>query len=97
MFANKDSELGHKDAVRMQIDTQGHAPIKLRPYSTPINNRKVIDEAIDEMLSANIVRRSRSPWSFPVVISERKTELNVSVLILGNLIKLLKIILIPFR
>ncbi len=64
LFANKDSELGHTDAVRMQIDTQGDAPIRLRPYRAPINKRKVIDEAIDEMLSANIVRRSRSPWCF---------------------------------
>ncbi len=35
LFANKDSELGHTDAVRMQIDTQGHAPLKLRPLQNP--------------------------------------------------------------
>ncbi len=72
LFANKDSELGHTDAVGMQIDTQGHVPIKLRPYRTPINNRKIINEAIEEMLSANIVKKSRSPWSFPIVIADKK-------------------------
>ncbi len=40
LFANKDSELGHTDAVRMQIDTQGHDPIRLRPYSAPINKKE---------------------------------------------------------
>lgn len=76
LFAKKDSELGHTNTVKMKVDTQNNAPIKLRPYRTPINNRKVIDEAVDEMLTADIVRRSRSPWSFPVVIVDKKDGSN---------------------
>ena len=44
----------------------------MRPYWTPIKNRKVIDKAVDEMLDADVIRRSRSPWSFPVVIVDKK-------------------------
>ena len=47
-------------------------PIKLRPFQTPLNNRKIIDQTIDEMLDANVIRRSRSPLSFPVVIVDKK-------------------------
>lgn len=72
LFANTDAELGHTDTVKMKIDTGNESPIKMRPYRTPINNRQVIDKTIDEMLDANIVRRSRSPWSFPVVIVDKK-------------------------
>ena len=72
LFASKDSELGYTSTVKMKIDTQNHSPIKLRPYRTPLKNREVIEKAIDEMLDANIVRRSRSPWSFPVVIVDKK-------------------------
>jgi hypothetical protein len=72
LFASKDSELGQTDTVKMTIDTGHHAPIKLRPYRTPLQNRKVIDNAIDEMLDAKIIRRSRSPWSFPIVIVGKK-------------------------
>lgn len=72
LFANKDSELGHTDTVKMKIDTGNSEPIKLRPYRTPLKNREVIDKAIDEMLDANVIRRSRSPWSFPVVIVDKK-------------------------
>ena len=32
----------------------------------------VIDKAVDEMLDADVIRRSRSPWSFPVVIVDKK-------------------------
>ena len=68
IFAAKDSQLGHTDTVKMKIETDNHPPIKLRPYRTPLNNRIIIDEAVDEMLDAGIIQRSRSPWSFPVVI-----------------------------
>ena len=44
----------------------------MRPYRTPIKNREVIDKAINEMIDADVIRRSRSPWSFPVVIVDKK-------------------------
>ena len=72
LFAAKDSDLGHTDTVKMKIDTGNQSPIKLRPYRTPIRNREVIDKAVDEMLDANVIRRSKSPWSFPVVILDKK-------------------------
>ena len=56
----------------MKIDTGSADQIKLRPYRTPLNNRKIIDETIDEMLDAKVIRRSRSLWSFPVVIVDKK-------------------------
>ena len=72
LFASKDSELGKTDTVKMQIDVGDNKPIKMKPYRTPIKNREVIDKAINEMLDANVIRRSRSPWSFPVVIEDKK-------------------------
>ena len=71
LFASKDSELGHTDTVKRQIEVENHEPIKLRSYRTPIKNREVIDKAINEMLDADVLR-SRSPWSFPVVIVGKK-------------------------
>lgn len=72
LFASKDSELGHTDTVKMKVDTGSTKPIKLRPYRTPIKNREVIAKAVDEMLDAKVIRRSNSPWSFPVVIVDKK-------------------------
>ena len=45
IFAEKDSQLGHTNTVKMKINTEDHPPIKLRPYRAPLNNRRVIDEA----------------------------------------------------
>ena len=72
LFANKDSELGKTETVKMQIDVGNSKPIRMKPYRTPIKIREVVDKAIDEMLYADVIKRSRSPWSFPVVIVDKK-------------------------
>ena len=56
----------------MQINVGNNDPIKMRPYRTPMKNREVIDKAIDEMMDADVIRCSKSPWSFPVVIVDNK-------------------------
>ena len=72
LFAQTDAELGHTDTVRMKLDTGEHPPVKMKPYRTPLNKRAVIDNAVDKMLEAGIIRRSRSPWNFPVVVVDKK-------------------------
>ena len=56
----------------MTIDTGNNPPIKLKPYRTPLLKRKIVDDAIDDMLQANIIRHSTSPWSFPIVVVDKK-------------------------
>ena len=72
IFASNDAELGHTDIIKMKIDTGNASPIKQKPYGTQLKNREVIDTAIDQMLEAKIIDRSTSPWSFPVVIVDKK-------------------------
>ena len=72
LFAVNDSDLGHTDTVTMRIDTGDHPPIKLRPYRTQLNIGPVIDNAIDEMMEAGIVSRSKSPYAFLVVIADKR-------------------------
>ena len=72
IFAASDANLGHTETVKMKIDTGDHPPIKLRPYRTPLNNRKIIDKVVDEMMDAKIISRSKSPLCFPVVIVDKK-------------------------
>ena len=56
----------------MKIDTGDHQPIRLRPYRTPVHKRGVVGEAVKDMLDAGIIERSKSPWSFPIIIVEKK-------------------------
>ena len=34
--------------------------------------RKIVDDAIDDMLQANIIRPSNSPWASPIVVVDQK-------------------------
>ena len=71
LFAETDKDLGRTKAVSMKIDTGDNPPIRLRPYRTAINQRQVIDDAVNDMLKNNIIRPSHSEWSFPVVLIEK--------------------------
>lgn len=56
----------------MQFFVGNNEHIKMKPYRTPTKNSEIIDKAINEILGANIIRRARSPWSFPIVIVDKK-------------------------
>ena len=72
LFAATDLELTQTKTVVMKVDTGDHEPISLRPYRVPLNKREVISKAVDEMLEAQIIEPSQSPWSFPVVVVGKK-------------------------
>ena len=71
-MTNEDKELGQTQTVSMKIDTGDHPPIRLRPYRNLIHKRGVVEEAVKDMLDARIIERSKSPWSFPIVIVVKK-------------------------
>lgn len=72
LFAATDLQLGRTDAIKMKIDTGDHPPIRLKPYRTPLNQRPVVDKAVDDMLEANVIRPSNSSWSFPILLVPKK-------------------------
>lgn len=72
LFAERDLDLSHTDTVTMKIDTGNCEPINLKPYRTPLNKRQIVDKAIDDMLSAKIIRRCNLLWSFPIVVVDKK-------------------------
>ncbi|CAC5423266.1 unnamed protein product [Mytilus coruscus] len=70
----KDTELGQTDTVKMRIDTGDNPPVKLKPYRTPLHKREIVIKAITDILEANIIRRSNSNYSSPVVLVDKKDK-----------------------
>jgi hypothetical protein len=64
----------------MKFDTGDHSPIRLKPYMTPLNQRPIVEKTVKEMLYADIIRKSQSPWSSPIVII-RKTDNSIRLCI----------------
>jgi len=56
------------------INTKGYAPVKqkLRYYSPKHYN--FVKEKIKSILKAGIITNSKSPWTLPLVIVEKKNE-----------------------
>ena len=57
----------------MKLNTGDHSPIRLKPYMTPLNQRPIVEQTVKEMLDADIIRKSQSPWSAHIVLI-RKTD-----------------------
>ncbi len=95
LFALSDLDLGHTSTVKMKIDTADHPPIRSKPYRIPLLKRQVVDSAIDEMLKAGIIQRSRSPWSFPLLVVEKKDSSQRLVIDFRKLNKITKPISYP--
>ena len=58
----------------MTINTGSHVPIRLKPYRAPLNQRKITDKTMEELLAANIIRTSRTGWAAPIIIVKKKNN-----------------------
>ncbi len=63
LFAMDNLHLGClNNGIEHTINTGDHLPLRQRAYRTEISRRKEVDQHIQEMLDAGVVRPSQSPW-----------------------------------
>ena len=61
-------DLGTAKGVRPTIDTGSAQPIQVPPRRVPFHGRQEMRSQVDEMLKAEIIELSDSPWSSLVVL-----------------------------
>ena len=71
LFSAKGESNGFCDLIPFQIKTN-HAPISQPAYRTPLAKRKIVADAIVEMLEEGVIRPSHSPWASPVTLVPKK-------------------------
>ena len=71
-FAKNFMELGVCNVGHHVIKTTTETPIFLYPYQKSQTERQAIREEVEKLLKAGLVRPSRSPWAFPVVMIPKK-------------------------
>ena len=77
VFALNDAELGQTRLVEHEIDTVDAGPIKLSPYRLAPGKMAVVKQELDDMLSRNIIRPFKSPYSAPIVLVTKKDGSNI--------------------
>ncbi|RWS18715.1 gag-pol fusion protein-like protein [Leptotrombidium deliense] len=74
LFAISTDDLTSTSVLTHSIDTGHSVPVKKHPYRTSYSEAKIIAEQIDEMLKANIIEPSCSPWCSPVVLVKKNGD-----------------------
>ena len=73
-FLDVAQGLGCTSRVQHVIETEGHQPIKQRYYPISPIIQRVMDKELKEMLERGVVEPSKSPWSSPVVMVQKKDK-----------------------
>ena len=66
--AHSLADLGKCNVFKHKIRTTTDEPIFIPAYRKSQSEREEINKQVDEMLKAGIIRRSKSPWSSPIIL-----------------------------
>ena len=67
-----NSASGRTTMVEHNVRPTDSKPIRLAPYRLPHAYRELVRKEIDEMLAAGIIEPSRSEWSAPIILVNKK-------------------------
>ncbi|CAD7085358.1 unnamed protein product [Hermetia illucens] len=86
-FSTNLSTIGRSNSTEMEICVTTSKPVSRQPYKVPFPKRLKVEEMIDELLKAGIIRPSESEYSSPVILvakSDGQYEFNVAPFGLTN-------------
>ncbi|CEM29809.1 unnamed protein product [Vitrella brassicaformis CCMP3155] len=71
-MSRHDEDLGEAVGVKHDIDVGDTPPIRKRAYRIAYSQRDWLRQKLDEMLKANIISPSSSPWRAPIILVPKK-------------------------
>ena len=61
-----------RDSYVCELKIREHSPYMQRSYPVPFSKRRAVQEELDRMLEGDIIERSISPYSNPLVVVNKK-------------------------
>ena len=71
-FQDSDDDLGHTQLLQHSIDTGPATPIRQPPRRIPQHKQQEAQRLLQSMLDRNIISKSHSPWSSPIILVQKK-------------------------
>src|SRR5436309_7491673 len=70
--AKNQTDIEHTNIIKHKILTEDTAPISQVPYRMNPQKKEFLRQKIANIEEDGIIRKSTSPWAFPVVIVDKK-------------------------
>ena len=73
VFSVSNQDIGHTNLVTMHVDTGDNPPICQKPYTLPLKNYSQVQQEIETLECAGVIKKSISPWASPIVVVPKKS------------------------
>ena len=73
VFSLSNEDIGHTQLVTMDINTGDSPPVCQKPYTLPLKHYNWVQQEIETLECAGVIRKSISPWASPIVIVPKKS------------------------
>lgn len=71
-FASDFDDLGCAKSAELEINLSDDTPFYYRPYRMSKSEQDIVQSMVDQLLGANIIKESDSPYSSPVLLVKKK-------------------------
>ena len=73
VFSTSSEDIGRTNLVTMHVDTGNNPPICQKPYTLPLKHYSWVQQEIETLERAGVIRKSISPWASPIVMVPKKS------------------------
>ena len=73
VFSLSNEDIGCTQLVTMDINTGDSPPVCQKPYTLPLKHYNWVQQEIETLEHAGVIRKSISPWASPIVIVPKKS------------------------
>ena len=75
VFSLNNQDIGHTQLVTMHVDTGDSPPICQKPYTLPLKHYSWVQQEVETLERAGIIKKSLSPWASPIAVVPKKSAL----------------------
>ena len=73
VFSLNNQDIGRTQLVTMHVDTGDSPPICQKPYTLPLKHYSWVQQEVETLEQAGIIKKSLSPWASPIVVVPKKS------------------------